>query len=45
MGDLEKELRKVSRTSTELARKLDRIATKAVRGTKPAAKAGKKPTS
>jgi hypothetical protein len=44
MGELEKELRKISRTLNELARKLDQVAMKAVGGTKAAAKAGKKPT-
>ena len=45
MGEFEKELRKISKALTELARKLDQIRTKAVRGTRPAAKAAKKPTS
>jgi hypothetical protein len=44
MGELEKKLRKISRTLTDLARKLDQVATKAVgRRPKAAAKAPKKP--
>jgi len=43
MGELEKELRQISRTLTELARKLAQIATKAVGGTKAVARAAKKP--
>ena len=43
MGELEKELRKISRTLTELARKLDQVATKAAGGTRATAKAPKKP--
>jgi hypothetical protein len=43
MGEMEKELRQISRTLNDLARKLDQIATKAARGTRPAAKAPKKP--
>jgi predicted transcriptional regulator len=42
MGELEKELRKISKTLTELARKLDQIAGKAVGRTKAVAKAPKR---
>ena len=34
MGELEKELRKISKTLNDLARKVDRVATKAVGRTK-----------
>jgi len=44
MGEMERELRKISKTLTELASKLDRFATKAVARPKAVAKAGKKPT-
>jgi predicted transcriptional regulator len=43
MGELEKELQKISRTLTELARKLDQVAAKAVGRPKTVAKAAKKP--
>jgi hypothetical protein len=43
MGELEQELRKISRTLSELARKLDQVAAKAVGRTKTVAKAAKKP--
>ena len=43
MGELEKELWKISRTLNELAKRLDRFATKAAGRTKAAAKAVKKP--
>jgi hypothetical protein len=39
MDELEKELRKISKTLNELARKLDRVATKAAGRTKLAARA------
>lgn len=45
MGELERELRKVSRTLTELARKLDKVATTRMAGkTKAVVRAGKKLT-
>ena len=44
MGELEKELWKISRTLNELARKVDQVATKAVGRTKAAARATKKPS-
>jgi hypothetical protein len=44
MGELERELRQISMTLTELARKLDQVAGKAVGRPKAAAKAPKKPT-
>jgi hypothetical protein len=44
MGELEKELRKISRTLIDLARKVERVATKTVGRTKAAARATKKPT-
>jgi predicted transcriptional regulator len=42
MGELERELRKISRTLNELAKKLDQVAMKAVGGTKAKGKAAKK---
>ena len=42
MGELEKELRKISKTLNDLARKVDQVATKAVGRTKVAARATKK---
>jgi len=44
MGELEKELRKISRTLNDLARKLDRFATRALGRTKAVARATKKPS-
>lgn len=44
MGKWEKELRKISRTLNDLARKLDQVAAKAVGGTKAIAIGPKKPT-
>ena len=44
MGELERELRKISKTLTELASKLDRFATKAVIRPKAVAKATKRPS-
>lgn len=44
MGEMEKELRQISRTLNQLARKLDQVTTKAVGKPKALAKAGKKPT-
>ena len=44
MGELEKELRSISRNLIDLARKVERVATKAVGRTKVAARATKKPT-
>ena len=44
MGELEKELRKISKTLNDLARKVDQVATKAVGRTKVAARATKKPS-
>jgi len=43
MGELEKELRKLSRTLNALATKLDQIATRAVGRTKAVARGTKKP--
>jgi predicted transcriptional regulator len=43
MGELERELRKISRTLNDLARSLDRVAAKAVGRTKAVARAAKKP--
>jgi hypothetical protein len=43
MGELEKELGKISRALNDLAKRLDRFATKAAGRTKAAAKAVKKP--
>jgi hypothetical protein len=43
MGELERELRKISKTLNELARKVNQVATKAVGGPKVAAKATKRP--
>ena len=44
MGELEKELWKISKTLNDLARKVDQLATKAVGRTKVAARATKKPS-
>ena len=44
MGELAKELRKISKTLNDLARKIDRVATKAVGRTKVTARATKKPS-
>jgi hypothetical protein len=44
MGELEKELRKISKTLNDLAKRLDRFATKAAGRTKAVAKATKKPS-
>ena len=44
MGELEKELRKISRTLNVLARKLDQFATRALGRTKAVARATKKPS-
>ena len=44
MGELEKELRKISRTLNELARKVEQVAAKRVGRTKAAARATKKPS-
>ena len=44
MGELEKELWKISRTLTELARKLDQVAAKRVGRPKAVARAAKKPS-
>lgn len=44
MGELERELRKISKTLNDLARKVDQVATKTVGRTKAAARATKKPT-
>jgi hypothetical protein len=43
MGELEKELGKISRTLNDLAKRLDRVAIMAAGRTKAAAKAAKKP--
>jgi predicted transcriptional regulator len=43
MGELEKELRKISKMLNDLAKKLDQVATKAAARTKAVAKAAKKP--
>jgi len=42
MGELEKELRKISKTLNDLARKVDQVATKTVGSTKAVARAAKK---
>ena len=42
MGEVEKELRKISRTLTDLARKLDQVTAKAVGRPKAVARAAKK---
>jgi hypothetical protein len=44
MGELEKELRKISMTLSDLARKLDQVATTSGRKTKVAATATRKPS-
>ena len=44
MGELEKELRKISSTLNDLAKRLDRVATKAVSRPKTVARAVKKPS-
>ena len=44
MGELEKELRKISRALNALAKRLDRFATKAAGRTKAVAKGRKKPS-
>ena len=44
MGELERELRKISKTLNDLARKVDQVATKAVGKSKVAARATKKPS-
>ena len=44
MGELERELRKISKTLNDLARKIDQVATKAVGKSKVAARATKKPS-
>ena len=44
MGELEKELRKISKTLNDLAKKLDQVATRAEGRTKAIARAAKKPT-
>ena len=44
MGELEKELRSISRTLNDLAKKLDQFATSAVGKTKAVARATKKPS-
>jgi predicted transcriptional regulator len=44
MGEMEKELRSISKTLNELARKLDQVAAKAVGRPKVVARARKKPT-
>jgi len=44
MGELEKELWKISRTLNELARKVEQVAAKTVGRTKAAARARKKPS-
>ena len=43
MGELQRELRNISKTLNDLARKVDQVATKAVGRTKVAARATKKP--
>jgi len=43
MGELEKELRKISKMLNDLAKKLDQVATRAVGRPKTVAKAAKKP--
>jgi predicted CopG family antitoxin len=44
MGELEKELRKISRTLSDLAKKLDQFATRPVDWTKAVARPTKKPS-
>jgi len=44
MGELEKELRKISRTLNDLARKVDQVARRAVGRAKVVARAAKKPS-
>ena len=44
MGELEKELRKISKTLNDLARKVDQVARRAVGRTKAVARAAKKPS-
>ena len=44
MGELEKELRKISKTLNELARRVDQVATRAVGRNKAVARAAKKPS-
>ena len=44
MGELERELREISKTLNDLARKVDQVATRAVGRTKVAARATKKPS-
>ena len=44
MGELERELRKISRTLSDLARKLDQVAAKAVGRPRAVGRAAKKPT-
>jgi len=44
MGELERELRKISKTLNDLARRIDQVAAKAVSRTKVAARATKKPS-
>jgi len=44
MGELERELRKISKILNDLARKVDQVATKAVGKSKVAARATKKPS-
>jgi hypothetical protein len=45
MGELEKELRKISKILNDLAKELDRFATRAVARTKSAVRAPKKPST
>ena len=44
MGELERELRKISRTLNDLAKKIDQVAAKAVSKTKVTARVTKKPS-
>ena len=44
MGELEKELRRISRTLSDLAKRLDRVATRAVGRGKAVARSAKKPS-
>ena len=44
MGELERELRKISKTLNDLARKIDQVATRTVGMTKGAPRATKKPS-
>ena len=44
MGELEKELRKISRTLSDLSKKIDQVATRAVGRTKAVARAARKPS-